>query len=205
MTKKRQKILLKRAAALYGRCVLSTVLGFFMWISIGIIATALIPDGEKISVAGNLAMNSIALIIQGFLFGTIICSESWRHGDRDGAKDLFKGRQGDPHFGLKVALVATVPSWIAYFLMLADKAFGLWSGMLSAYRLVNGSLYPLIVWTLGNDLKLTIAQVPWVGAILSVLPILITLAIAWVGYYLGYKQVAVMKRIMYKKDQPGRR
>ena len=205
MTKKKQKVLFKRALGMYGRCVLSTVLGFFMWISIGIIATALIPDGETISLAGNLMMNVIALVIQGFLFGTIVCSESWRHGDRDGAQDLFKNRQGDAHFGLKVALVSTSPSWIMYLLLIADKLVGLWSGMLSAYRLANGALYPLMVWTLGNDLKRTIAEVPWSGVLLSALPILITLGIAWAGYYLGYKQVAVMKKLMYKKEKNGLR
>ncbi len=205
MTKKKQKILFKRALGLYGRCVLSTVLGFFMWISIGIIATALIPDGETISLAGNLMMNIIALAIQGFLFGTIVCSESWRHGDRDGAQDMFKNRKGDAHFGLKVALVSTIPSWIMYLLLIADKLVGLWSGMLSAYRLGNGALYPIMVWTLGNDLKRTIAEVAWSGVLLSALPILITLGIAWVGYYLGYKQVAVMKKLMYKKEKNGLR
>lgn len=199
-----KKELFDRSMALYGRCVLGTVLGIFMWISVAIITTVMIPDNEKLTFAGNLAMNIIALIIQCFLFGTIVCSESWRHGDKDGAQDMFKKRSGDPHFGLKVALIATIPSWIAYFLLIADKLFGLWEPYLSVYRLLNGALYPLMVWTLGFNWQRPLIEVPWVGVILSALPIVVVLVLAWISYYLGYKQVPLMKKLMYTNKR-GRR
>lgn len=196
-----KKKLLERALGLYGRCILSTVLGIFMWLSVAIIVTVLIPDGEKLSFAGNLAMNIIALIIQGFLFSTIVCSEAWRRGDKDGAEAMFKNKHGDAHFGLKVALVATIPSWIAYAVLIAEKIIGFWPPYLMLYRVFNGSLYPLMVWTLGFNWQRPLSAVPWTGVILSVLPILITIVLAWASYYLGYKQVPLMKRLMYKPER----
>ena len=196
-----KKKLFECALGLYGRCILSTVLGIFMWLSVAVLVTVLIPDGETLSFAGNLAMNIIALIIQGFLFSTIVCSEAWRRGDKDGAEALFKNKHGDAHFGLKVALVATIPSWIAYAVLIAEKLIGFWPPYLMLYRVFNGSLYPLMVWTLGFNWQRPLTDVPWAGVILSALPILITIVLAWVSYYLGYKQVPLMKRIMYKPER----
>lgn len=202
MLKKKTKSeeLLSRALMLYGRLVLSTVLGLFMWISIGIIATAMIPKGEVISPAGEFVQNLASLIVAGFLYSTIVCSESWRRGDKDGAQVVFGGKKGDPLFGLKVASIAVIPSIVAYVLLIVDKAVGLWSGYLSAYRLVNGSLYAIMNWTLGKNLQATIGDVSWTGVILSGLPIVITLVLGGVSYYIGYKQVPLAKRLMYKGD-----
>ena len=188
----------ERALGLYGRLVLSTVLGIFMWISVSIITTALMPDGTTLTLWNNLAMNVIALIIQGFLFGTIVLSYAWQLGDKDGAKDMFKNRVGDAHFGLKMSLVAAIPSLTAWALLLADRAFALFQSYSLLYRVFNGALYPIIVWTMGFTLGKPLSTVPWVGVILSILPTLITVAIAWVGYWVGYKQIPLMKKIMYK-------
>lgn len=199
--KTKEEELMSRALMLYGRCVLSTVLGLFMWISIGIIASAMIPDGEVISPAGEFVQNLVALIVAGFLYSTIVCSESWRRGDKDGAEVVFGGKTGDPLFGLKVAAVSVIPSVVAYVLLIVDKAVGLWSGYLSAYRLMNGTLYSVMNWTLGKNLQTTIGQVSWGGVILSGLPIVITLGMAFVSYYIGYKQVPLAKRLMYKGER----
>lgn len=200
MKKKTKNELLSRALMLYGRCVLSTVLGLFMWISIGIIASAMIPKGEVITSAGEFVQNFAALVVAGFLYSVIVCSESWRRGDKDGAQVVFGGKKGDPLFGLKVAAVSVIPSTIAYVLLLVDKAVGLWSGYLSAYRLMNGTLYSVMNWTLGKNLQATIGDVSWIGVILSGLPIVITLVMGGLSYYIGYKQVPLAKRLMYKGD-----
>lgn len=185
---------------LYGRCVLSTVLGLFMWISIGIIASAMIPKGEVITPAGEFVQNVVSLVVAGFLYSVIVCSESWRRGDKDGAQVVFGGKKGDPLFGLKVAAVSVIPSTVAYVLLIADKLVGLWSGYLSAYRLMNGTMYSIMNWTLGKNLQTTIGDVSWVGVILSGLPILITLVMGGLSYYIGYKQVPLAKRLMYKGE-----
>ena len=200
MKKKTKNELLSRALMLYGRCVLSTVLGLFMWISIGIIASAMIPKGEVITSAGEFVQNFAALVVAGFLYSVIVCSESWRRGDKDGAQVVFGGKKGDPLFGLKVTAVSVIPSTIAYVLLLVDKAVGLWSGYLSAYRLMNGTLYSVMNWTLGKNLQATIGDVSWIGVILSGLPIVITLVMGGLSYYIGYKQVPLAKRLMYKGD-----
>lgn len=200
-TKTKMEELLSRALTLYGRLILSTVLGLFMWISIGIIASAMIPKGEVISPAGEFVQNFAALIVAGFLYSTIVCSESWRRGDKDGAEVAFGGKKGDPLFGLKVAAVAVIPSVVAYGLLIVDKAVGLWSGYLAAYRIMNGSLFSIMQWTLGKNWQATIGEVSWVGVILSGLPIVITLVMAWASYLIGYKQVPLAKRLMYKGER----
>ncbi len=189
--------LLKSALGLYGRSILSAVMGVFMWVSIGVIAMAMVPDGQVMTVPQNLTMNLIALAVQGFLFVVIVYSYAWRLGDKVGTQKLFQGESGDPHFGLKMALVAGVPSFAAYMLLIADKLFGLLDGYLMLYRVLNASLYPIMVWTLGMDWSRTTADVPWVGILLTVIPLVLMVVLSWVGYYLGYKQIAVGQRLMY--------
>lgn len=188
---------LKRALGLYGRCVLSSLLGVFMYCSVGIIATALTPTGEKLSTAASLVTNLAALVIQGFLFCVIVYSESWRRGDKDGTQAMFGGKAGSAHFGLKVALVASIPSWISYFVLIAEKLFGFWDAYAMLYRAGQLSLYPIIAWTMGSVLNVPAADIPWSGILLSAVPTVIFLAVAWLGYFLGYKQIAVGQRIMY--------
>ena len=64
--------LLKRALRLYGRCVLSTVLGTFMYFSVGIITHAITPDTATLSPSASFLMHLVVLILQAFLSLTII-------------------------------------------------------------------------------------------------------------------------------------
>ena len=195
----KKKSLWDRALGLYGRCVLGNILGFFMWVSISIVVFALLPkEQEKITFTANLIAGILTLLLQGFLFGSIVWSNLWTYGDRDGTKDMFKNQKSDPNHGLWVGLIATIPSWIAYFVLIADKLFGFWDKYTLVYRCCNGALYPLIEWTMKKSWQTPLAQIGWPGILLSALPIVITVVIAWVAYYIGYKQIPVMKNLMYK-------
>lgn len=189
--------LVKRALGLYGRCVLSSFLGAFMYCSVGVITVALTPTGEKLSAVGSFVMNMAALIIQGFLFLVIVYSESWRRGDKDGTQVTFAGKQGNSCFGLQVALLASVPSWLSYAVLIAEKLFGFWSSYTKVYRAGQLSLYPIIAWTLGTVWDVPAAGISWWGILLSCIPTLLFLAVSWLGYFLGYKQIAVGQRLMY--------
>lgn len=189
--------LVKRALGLYGRCVLSSFLGAFMYCSVGIITSALTPSGEALSAVESFVMNLAALIIQGFLFLVIVYSESWRRGDKDGAQALFAGKEGSPHFGLKVALLASIPSWLSYVVLIAEKLFGFWKNYTALYRVGQLSLYPIIAWVMGTAWDVPAAGLAWWQILLSCIPTLLFLAVSWLGYFLGYKQIAVGQRLMY--------
>lgn len=189
--------LMKRAFRLYARTLLTSVLGAFMYLSIGVIAHALTPENKTLSGAGWFAMNAVALLVQGFLFSTVVYSESWRHGDKDGAQKIFNNKEGSPHFGLKVALVATIPAWISFIVLIAEKLFSFWPQYTMLYRVAHLSLYPIIVWSMGSMWNVPAGDISWGGILCSALPTVITVAMTWLAYNLGYRQISVGQRIMY--------
>ena len=191
--------LLKRALLLYGRCVLATVLGTFMYFSVGLIAMAISPNTN--STGEMIIINIVALLIQGFLCLTIIYAEMWKQGDKDGGPVMFGGAEGDPHLGLKVGLLAAIPSIIGFAILIAEKLIGFWPQYVMVYRAANFALYPLIALTMGTNWNVPASDISWGGILLSLLPTVIIALAAWGFYYIGYRQFTFAQKLMYKKDR----
>ncbi len=195
--------LLKRAVRLYGRCVLATVMGTFMYFSVGIIALAFSPRGSA-TAGESMVINVIALLLQCFLSFTMIYAEMWTQGDKDGGPVLFGGKRGDPHLGLKVALLSVVPALVGYALLIVEKLVGFWPQYIMLYRAANFTLYPIMVWTMGADWGVPAASVSWTGVLLSIIPTVIIVLVAWGSYYVGYRQFTFAQKLMYKNDKSKR-
>ncbi len=193
--------LLKRAARLYGRCVLATVLGTFMYFSVGIITHAVTPNSTTLSDGASFLMNLAALILQAFLSLAIIYAEMWRQGDRDGGPVMFGNAEGDPTLGLKVGLLSAVPALVGYVLLIAEKLIGFWPSYMQVYRLSNFALYPIIVWTLGARGNVPASECSWAGILLSVIPTVVIVLAAAGFYYLGYRQFTFAQKLMYKNKK----
>lgn len=191
--------LFKRALKLYGRCVLATVMGTFMYLSVGIIALAISP-GSEATAAESFLTNLIALIIQGFLTLTIIYAEMWKQGDKDGGPVMFGGAEGDPHLGLKAGLLAVVPTVVAFVGLVAEKLIGFWPQYAMFYRFSNFALYPVIAWTMGNG-DVPAAEVSWLGIVLSLIPAVVIVLTSWGSYYIGYRQFTFAQKLMYKSNR----
>ncbi|MBP3435306.1 MAG: hypothetical protein J6K62_03125 [Clostridia bacterium] len=193
--------LLKRALRLYGRCVLSTVLGTFMYFSVGIITHAITPDTATLSPSASFLMHLVVLILQAFLSLTIIYAEMWKQGDKDGGPVMFGGAAGDPHLGLKVGLLSAVPAFVGYILIILEKLIGFWPAYMQLYRASNFALYPIIVWTLGERANVPAADCSWVGILLSVIPTVVIVLASWGFYYIGYRQFTFAQKLMYKNNK----
>lgn len=193
------KDLLKRALRLYGRCVLATVLGTFMYFSVGIITLAISP-GSEATAGESFLTNFMALIVQSFLTLTIIYAEMWKQGDRDGGPVMFGGAKGDPHLGLKVGLLSAVPALAAFAVLVAEKLIGFWPQYIMVYRAANFALYPIIAWTMGTVWTVPAADVPWTGVFLSLIPAVVIVVASWGSYYIGYRQFTFAQKLMYKNN-----
>ncbi len=192
--------LFSRASRLYGRCILTTVMGAFMYVSVGVITHALTQDSKTLSTGAAFVMNLVALIIQAFLFCAIIYAEVWTQGDKDGARVQFGGKAtGDPHLGLKQGLLASIPAFVSFVLLIVEKAVGFWPQYIMVYRAAHLALYPVLVWSIGTRWDVPAADISWVGIILTLIPILAMPLVAWVSYYIGYRQINIGKKLMYKK------
>lgn len=191
--------LLKRALRLYGRCVLATVLGTFMYFSVGIIALAISP-GSEATAGESFLTNLVALIIQGFLCLTIVYAEMWKQGDKDGGPVMFGGAAGDPHLGLKVGLLSIVPMLVAFAVLVAEKLIGFWPQYIMVYRAANFALYPVIAWTMGTVWSVPAADISWPGIVLSLIPAVVIVLASWGSYYIGYRQFTFAQKLMYKNN-----
>lgn len=194
-----KKTVVQRALSLYGRLILASVMGVFMYLSVGVITTALTQNTQTLSAGASFAMNLVALVIQGFLTLSIVYAEMAHQGDKDSGPAMFGGVHGNPHTGLWVGLVASAPALLSWLVLIAEKLFGFWGAYAAVYRLGQLSLYPLVVWSLGAEVMVPAARIGWGGIVAAVIPTLIIVAAAWVSYYVSYRQLGIAKRLIYKK------
>ncbi len=181
--------MIKQAFKLYGNTVLAGVMGFFIYLSMGVIFSLLKTNG--------FVMNLVALAVQATLFGIIIYNKMWMLGGKNGNAAQFGHIKGDPLRGLKISLLAAIPSAISFLALIADKLFGFWKGMTTAYRICHTALYPIVVWSLGSQITRTTADVSWVGIVCAGIPILFMPAVATVAYYLGYRRIVLREKILF--------
>lgn len=185
--------MIKQAFKLYGNTVLAGVMGAFIYLSVGVIFSLLKVNG--------FPMNLAALAVQATLFGMIVYNKMWTLGDKNANAAQFGHIKGDPLRGLKISLVAAIPSAISFLALIADKLFGFWSGMTTAYRICHAALYPIVVWSLGSEITRTIADVSWVGIVCAGLPVLFMPAVATLAYYLGYRRIVLRDKILFVNEK----
>ena len=201
----------KLAAKIYGRTAFSGVLCFFIYLSLSVIATATAgktPEGEvkMVSAGVLLAVNIVALLFQGLLFCSMVYATMWTRGDKDNNAVRFKRMQEDKLKGLKIGLVAAIPSILSYVLLIAEKCFHFYPGYAALYRLLQMAFYPIVIWAFGSNVTLTTAQISWGSIALAGVPILILPIVAAVAYWLGYSEISLGERLVYsKKGDPQKR
>ncbi len=191
----------KQAVALYGRTFLASVMGLFIYLSIGVLVSIAVPRGETMSAATSFVMNLIALVLQGGLFYLIVYSRLWELGDKNSNAVQFGRMAADPLRGLKIGALAAVPSFLSFVLLLADKLVGIWSYAAAFYRVCQLGLYPVIVWSMGPNVMTTTAEIPLSGILCAGLPVLFVPAVACLAYYLGFRQIAVWENIVFVRKK----
>ena len=196
-----KKTVVQRAVSLYGRLILASVMGVFMYLSVGVITTALTQGTQTLSAGASFAMNLAALLIQGFLTLSIVYAEMAQQGDKDSGPAMFQGVHSNPHIGLWVGLIASAPALLSWLVLIAEKLFGFWGTYAAVYRLGQLSLYPLVVWSLGAEVMVPAARIGWGGIFAAVIPTLVIVAAAWASYYVSYRQLGIAKRLLYKKKK----
>ena len=193
--------MLKQAFKLYANTILAGVIGGFIYVSIGVIFSLANQDGETMSATLAIWMNIVALVLQAIVFYMILYSKMWNMGDKDANAVNFGRLPDDARRGFKIVLLAAVPSIISFLALIADKLFGFWSGMATAYRICHAALYPIIVWAFGSVVTVTTADLSWVSIMCAGLPVLFMPAVAMVAYYLGYRHIVLWEKIVFDRKQ----
>lgn len=194
-----KKETIKMAAKLYGRSVFSSVLCFFVYVSIMMMLSMTAEKDKIVSPGWMLAGNIVALVFQTCIFVALIYGDIWLKGDRDRNAVNFGHMEENKWRGLQAGLLAAIPSFLSFVLLVADKLVNFWGAYAMIYRLGQISFYPVMVWTMGVNVSVTTAGMSWGSILLSGIPVLALPLVTTVAYALGYAQIALGERLVYKK------
>jgi hypothetical protein len=98
---------------------------------------------------------------------------------------------------LKVGLLATAPSALIYILLIFGKIGLMPSDVLRWHRLLNTPFIPFIDAVAAG--AKTAVDLPFFSLLALIATLLFVPLICWLGYFLGYKQISVRERLIYKK------
>lgn len=192
---------ISRAVRLYFTTYLAAVMGVFIYLSVGVLVSVAFPEGQTLSNVTSVVMNAIALFLQGGLFFVIVYGKQWDYGDKDSNAALFGHIEGDRWRGLKMGLLAAIPSFAAWLVLVADKLFSFWPYTAAVYRVCQLPLYPVLVWSMGSNIMATTATISWGGILCAGLPVLFVPVVATIAYVLGFRHIQVWERIVFSRKK----
>ncbi len=151
---------------------------------------------SEISKKGNVIFVTVTqtftlIVLIGFVYPTL-----WGLGSKDSNRVKFNRKKADNLRGLKIGLAAKIP---AVLILLAFLIFG---GNLQTklYGLVNSTYFP-IVDIIGADIlikDLSVLRILGLFAIHLIVP-----AVATVAYLLGFKDISLTEKVIYKSKKKG--
>ncbi len=142
------------------------------------------------------ATDIFSLVLMLSLLAIFPYSMLWDLGNKDENLVQYKHEKEDLWRGLKIGLLATIPSAVLYLGLIIDKFASLPNVYLVIYRVLNIPFIPYINWLLGVDVYSTDMMTIWhfigVFATLLFIPI-----VSCIGYRLGYAQFSIKEHMTY--------
>jgi len=137
--------------------------------------------------------------IQLFLLFVMLYSPMWYEGDRDSNFVQFGRVEYDKYRGVKVGLLACIPSYASILLMVIAKIFqstGAGQVLYIIYSLLNIQFFGFLQLVNPEPYIINFQSIYFI--VLMLFP-LIYVAATTVGYSLGYKRISIMEKIKFKK------
>lgn len=189
------------AVKLYAVSFVAGVVGIFTYLSVAVILSIFVPAGQTEAPAILPATNIVTFVLQVIVFYMLIYSKMHDLGYKNNNAVQFGHMEADPLRGLKIGAMAAIPSVISFLILIADKAFGIWAGTATAYRMCHAAIYPVMVWTMGTAVTTTTASLSWGAVLCAGLPVLFLPTVATLGYYLGFRRVEVLDAIIFTRKK----
>lgn len=132
------------------------------------------------------------LLLCGFIYPEIL-----HNGTTDSNLVRFKHKKEDKFKGFKIGALAAIPNYLVLVFLVTAKLGALPNFPMVLYKLLNLSVYSFIEVILGS--AVTVSELSVLRFMLLFLLPLIIPAIAGVSYILGYKNISVGEKLVYKK------
>lgn len=146
----------------------------------------------------RVAVGIVSSVFTLLIFGIFPYTALWNMGSHDENYVQLGRMDEDVHFGLKAGAVASIPSAVLYLLLVLGKFGALPGVILKWHRLLNAPFIPYID---AVEMGAKSASALSIGSLLAVAATLLFVPlVCWLGYYLGYRQISIRERLVYKKS-----
>ncbi len=139
----------------------------------------------------------ISLIGTLWLTGSFIYGVSWMFGNKDSNKVHFGRIKEDKLRGAKIGLIATIPYFLLYIAFLICGLGVAPKFSVVIYKFANCFAFGFVDLICGNNF--TAGELAFWQFILLFVLLLIPAIICEVGYILGFKDISISEKIIYKK------
>lgn len=150
---------------------------------------------SEMSKSATVFMNLLSQLFMLILYCALIYSKLWMLGDRDINAVNFGRMEPDKLRGLRIGLLAAIPSFVFYLLLVLSKLKIFTEKYLFVYRFLNITFMPILQSLTGQGKS--ISEISW----LSILAILLTVGVmplvCFGAYLLGYNHISLSEKIIY--------
>ena len=192
-TQKTQKPLWKYARSILGSHVAAVIIAL-------IIVVSILPISE------NMIFQVCCGIFVLFIYWALVSGSAWKLGNDDLNRVHFGRMEKNLWRGVQAGLLASIPLFVldlALIILTAFDcgAFSQWG--LVVYRVLN--MHYLVFLNLVTGTDATLLDLPvWKALVVSLMS-LVTVVCAASGYLLGYKDIVLMDKLMYKNRKEKRK
>ena len=123
----------------------------------------------------------------------------WDFGAKDSNAVKFGRKAEDKWKGVKIGLMAVIPSYLVLIALCVMKGWGYPGFPVALYEFSHSAFYGFLALLIGK--AVTLADLAWWRlAVFFVFPLFVPV-IAGIGYYLGYKDFSLREKLVYKKNK----
>ena len=141
-------------------------------------------------------LNVLSEILMLLMLSFFIISALRDKGQRDHTNVKYGHMKEDKLIGLKIGLLAAIPAFVAYLVLVFAKITGLLPSYLFLYRYINICFLPIINSVAGTSVLST--EISWLALFVLFLLQLFIPLVCHAAYTIGYKQIFLSDKIVYK-------
>lgn len=154
---------------------------------------------SQISETGNKIFLTVTQVFCLLLLISFIYPTFWQMGTKDSNLVHFKHKKEDRLKGFKAGFIAIVPSVLLLLFLTVTKSGISGNFPVALYKFMNSSVYSFVNAAAGN--ATAFGQLSVLSIFVFLLLMLIVPIVAGAAYLLGYKNISLGEKFVYKKNK----
>ena len=146
----------------------------------------------------TVVSKSISTVLCLIIVIAVLYNNMWKYGNNDRTAVKYRNQKEQTHKGFIVGLIARAPALLLLFLLTLFKNGFAKNISIKFFGLLNTYLFDFLNIISNNTVFGNIAF--WQVAVILLMLLIVPLS-CWVAYYLGFKDVIISEKIVYKKKE----